>query len=133
LHEGTKEGIQKGAEGAKEGAEAVGEGAKDLVTDDDPDTDKDETITDRTKPAETQPGKMSDTEAQSGTSSTGAATSGRSSSDSSTTETESSASSSTEERELPRTAGELPLLAIAGVMALISAGTLRVLRRVPKD
>jgi hypothetical protein len=126
LLEGTKEGIQKGAEGAKkgaetvgektkEGAEAVGEGAKDLFTDDDQDTDKDETTTDRMKPGETKPGTTkSDTEAQSG-------------------QTESSASSSAEERELPRTAGELPLLAIVGAMALISAGTLRVVRKAPKD
>lgn len=110
------EGIQKGAETVvdktKEGAEAVGEGAKDLVTDDDPDTDKDEIPADRQKPTEVQ----SDT--QSTTTPSSEAAKGTSTS---TEETEAS-----EDRELPATAGELPLLGLIGALALAGAGALRI-------
>ena len=129
VYDQTKEGVQKGAEGVqkgaetvgektKEGAEAVGEGTKDLVTDDDQDTNKDEITTDRMKPSETKP-----SEAQSGKSST-------------TTRTESETTTKTEgEREkegLPATAGELPLLALVGALALIGSGALKMIRKAPK-
>src|SRR5262245_994925 len=119
--EGAKKGIEKGAEGVKKGAETVGEktkegaetvgkGVKNVFTDDDKDTNQDESY--RAKPGATQ-----------STAPTG------------TKPSESTSSSSTERHEkgLPKTAGELPLLALVGLLALASSGALKVVRRLPKD
>ena len=135
----TTQGIQKGAEGVKEGAvtagektkegaEAVGQGAKDVVTDDDKDTDRDETTTDRMKPSQTESGtttkqetttdRMKPSQTQPGSTTSGTTPSG---------------TSSSEERRLPATAGELPLLAFIGVLALISAGALTLVRRTQRN
>lgn len=125
----AKKGVQKGAEGVKKGTEtvvdktkeggkAVGKGAKDLVTDDDKDNNKNtDTYQYRLKPGQTQ------TQTRTGTAGS--------------TETTSSPStrtgvSKTGEHRLPKTAGELPLLALIGALALAGAGALRMARRAPK-
>lgn len=114
---GTKEGvqkgtqeIQKGAEGAvdktREGAEAVGQGTKKVITGEDSSTSEQ-----RMKPQESQ--------SSTSTSST-------------TTETESSRtgeSTKTGQKQMPRTAGELPLLALAGCFSLSAAGVTLAVRR----
>jgi hypothetical protein len=138
LLKGAQKGIEKGAEGVKKGAEtavektkegakAVGREAKDLVTDDDPDTDKDETTTERMKPGQTQSGTpvqgttgATTKRSPSGTTSEGTRSTGATG----TTET-----TETGERNLPGTAGELPLLALAGALALLGARALKVGRR----
>jgi hypothetical protein len=147
--EGTKKGVQKGAEGVKKGAEtaidktedvgeaigkgvkkgaetaidktedvgeAVGKGAKDLFTDDDPDSDNDEVTAEGMKTTEPQQRSKPGTDTESSTSAT-----------SQNTESE------TASRDLPRTAGEQPLLVLIGVLALVSAAGLKLVRRLPNS
>ena len=126
---GAKKGIQKGAEGVKkgtetvvdktkEGATAVGKGAKDLVTDDDKDKSKStDTYQYRMKPGETQ------TQTQTPTGTVGS---------SGTTSKRPTHTGTTRTGHLPKTAGELPLLALVGLLAIASASALRLTRRAPK-
>jgi hypothetical protein len=108
----VQHGVQKGAEKTKEGAEAVGHETKKVITGEDnsqteqtttqqntttqqkPTTNQDTT---RMKPSETTP----ETEQKS------------------TTQTE---SEKTGQKHMPKTAGELPLLALAGCISLAFAG-----------
>jgi len=118
---GAKHGIQKGAteaqkgvEGAvdktKEGAEAVGRGTKKAITGED-----DNSGDNRMKPQESNP--QSDNRMKSG----------QSQADQSSTQTESTGE--TQQKNLPKTAGELPLLALAGYLSLLGAGVSRLVRR----
>jgi hypothetical protein len=113
--EGTKQGIEKGAkevgkgveygvDKTKEGAEAVGKGVKKTF-DKDSDTNAD---VDRQKPSQNETGTMP----------------------SSTTSRSKKAAGSTETGtgKLPKTAGELPILAITGIFALAGAAS-RMTRR----
>ncbi len=112
--QGTKHGIEKGVDKTKEGAEAVGQGTKKLFTDDDDSQDKDQQrdqnqTNTRMKPAQTQPSTSS-------------------------TETETQQNSTTtmekgQSKRMPRTAGELPLLALAGCLSLAIAGAYRLADR----
>ncbi len=114
--QGTKHGIEKGVDKTKEGAEAVGQGTKKLFTDDDNSQDKDQQqypnqTNTRMKPAQTQPSTSS-------------------------TETETQQNSTTtmekgqkQSKRMPRTAGELPLLALAGCLSLAIAGAYRLADR----
>jgi hypothetical protein len=119
----TKEGVKKGAEGVKkgaetvgektkEGAEAVGEGVKDVFTDDE---DADSVSREKAREAETQQPatQPSDT---------------TSPADTSSPRTTDMDSRSAEERGLPATAGQLPLLALAGAFAFAGAVISKVLR-----
>jgi hypothetical protein len=114
--EGVQKGVETGAEKTKEGAEAVGHGVKKAVTGED-----------TTKPS-TEP-------SQSTMPSQSTAPSTRSKptpSQSTTGEPGSSARSSEQKaagKKLPATAGELPLLALIGVLSLAAAGTSRLMRR----
>ncbi len=119
--QGTKKGVQKGAEtvekgaeGAaqktKEGAEAVGQGVKKTVTGEDENSSQN-----RMKTTETQPG----TETQPSTGS-------KETKPGETTETKPGEEG---KKNLPKTAGELPLLALAGCLALACAGATRVASR----
>jgi hypothetical protein len=152
LLKGAKEGVQKGAEGVqkgaeavvdttkkgakavgkgaetavdktKEGAKAVGKGAKDLVTDEDKDTDRDEVMTNRTKSGATRSGTTVSTPSSRTT------TPGTTSSEAAGGASRSTRDTGTEKRELPSTAGELQFLALAGVIALAGAGALKGVRR----
>ena len=111
----TKEGLKKGGEevkkGAetvgektKEGAEAIGRGVKKAVTGDDDDKDS----INREKGTEAQPQKPTGN---------------------TSTSTEGSTSGG---KEMPATAGELPLLALAGALAFASAAVSRVLLGIGK-
>jgi hypothetical protein len=125
--EGVQKGVETGAEKTKEGAEAVGHGAKKAITGED-------TSTSRMKSTETN----QSTEPSQTTTPSGTDTRSRSTTSSQSTTTESSSTSrNTAQRagtkKLPRTAGELPLLALAGVLSLAAAGTSRLLRRVRAD
>jgi hypothetical protein len=115
--EGVGKGVEYGAEKTKEGAEAVGKGVKKAVTDDD--ADQDEQKVDREKPAESampadttseQPSKSEPTTSESATSK--------------------SEASGTEDKELPGTAGELPILALLGALAMGGSITSRFIRRI---
>jgi hypothetical protein len=108
---GAKQGVEKGAgevekgvEGAaqktEEGAEAVGKGVKKAVTGKD-----NETTTDREKGSEMNPESQP---------------SGNESGETQTTEAG--------EKNLPSTAGELPLLALFAILCLVAAGRSRIIR-----
>ena len=120
--EGVKKGVETGAEKTKEGAEAVGHETKKVITGDD-------TSTSRIKSTESQSTEPSQSTTPSGTS-----TRSQSTTSSRSTTTESSTSKGTEHRaggkKLPKTAGELPLLALIGVLSLAAAGTSKLIRRV---
>jgi hypothetical protein len=111
---GVQHGVQQGAEKTKEGAEAVGHETKKVITGEDnsqteqtttqqneqntttqqqPTTDQNTT---RMKPSETTP-ETGSTETEQKTERTG-------------------------QKQMPRTAGELPLLALAGSLSLAFAG-----------
>jgi hypothetical protein len=91
--------VQKGVEGAanktKEGAEAVGRGTKKVITGEDNNPDKT---------------RMKSTESQS-----------QSQTESTQTESTRTQSKETGKRNLPKTAGELPLLGLVGCLALAGA------------
>jgi uncharacterized surface anchored protein len=124
--QGVQRGVETGAEKTKEGAEAVGHGAKKAITGED-------TSTSRMKSTETQSTEPSQTTTPSDTNARSRSTTPSES----TTTGSSSTSRSTEHRagtkKLPRTAGELPLLALIGMLSLAAAGTSRLLRRVGVD
>ena len=106
--QGVQKGVETGAEKTKEGAEAVGKGVKKGVTGEDTKTNDG-----RTKGTETSPG-TAPLQSTTGETSTGATATER---------------TDRGHKHLPATAGELPLLALAGVLALATAGALRVVRR----
>ena len=114
--QGVQKGVETGAEKTKEGAQATGRAVKKGVTGEDTSTS-----TERMKSTEQQttPGTEQQT-----TPSTQRQTTTRESQRSSSTTT------SEEKQKLPKTAGELPLLALIGALALGAAGASRVLRRV---
>ena len=97
--QGVQKGVETGVEKTKEGAEAT----KNAITGEDQNTEQN-----RMKPqestTETQPSEK-----------------GNMTSEQKTTETG--------QKNMPRTAGELPLLALAGCLALTAAGLSRVIRR----
>lgn len=112
--QGVKKGVETGAEKTKEGAETVGKGVKDTFSSDDNSqqqkTTTESTTETRQKPATSQ----STTESITSKSKTQAGT---------TTE------GAEKGKKLPRTAGELPLLLLAGGLALAASGTLKLARR----
>jgi hypothetical protein len=110
--EGVQKGVETGVDKTKEGAEAVGHGVKKAVTGED-------TSTSRMKSTQTEPTKPS----QATTPTERTTGEPRSSS----RETENAA---TRGERLPATAGELPLLALIGVLALAGYGTSKLTRRV---
>ena len=116
---GVQKGVETGAEKTKEGAEAVGRGTKKVITGEDTST----TTTQEQTTTPSQSTMPSDTTTRSKP---------MTSSQSTTTES-SSTSRSTEQKaggkKLPKTAGELPLLALIGVLSLAAAGTSRLIRR----
>ena len=135
LIRGTKDVVKEGAQGVKKGgeyvidktkeggkavgkgAEEVGEETKDLFTDDDDDTE-----IERMKPSQrevTTPGTTSETP--------GATSEERD------RRSMSSGASRTEEDGLPATAGELPLLVLAGGLAIAGARALKLARQSKTD
>ena len=111
--QGVQKGVETGAEKTKEGAEATGQAIKKGVTGEDTSTN-----TERMKgEQQTTPGTEQQT-----TPSTRTQTTRESKRSTTTTEKK--------EGNLPKTAGELPLLALVGALALGAAGVSRVLRRV---
>lgn len=110
--EAVGKGVKKGAQETKEGAEAVGRGAKKAVTG----HEHNEAVEREkgtgyqmqqpaTRPNEAQP-------SQTGKQNMGG---------------------STQEKGLPRTAGEFPLLALSGALALAGAALSRLVRRVKSN
>ena len=111
---GVEHGVQKGAEKTKEGAEAVGQGTKKVITGKDNSQNKEQTTT---------------TEQQQNTTRMKPGTT-RSETGSTETETEQKSTTQTEtertgKKNMPKTAGELPLLALAGCLSLAIAGASR--------
>jgi cobalamin biosynthesis Mg chelatase CobN len=112
--QGVQKGVETGAEKTKEGTQATGREIKKGVTGEDTSTN-----TQRMKSEEqTTPSTEQQTTPSTRTQTT------RESRRSTTTTTEK------KEGNLPKTAGELPLLALVGALALGAAGVSRVLRRV---
>jgi hypothetical protein len=110
LWHGAKKGVQKGASEVQKGAESVGQETKKAITGDDNDQTK-------TQSQDQNDARMkSTTGTQTETSTT-------------TEETERGQTQQTEGKSMPRTAGELPLLALIGCLALAGAGASRLIRR----
>jgi hypothetical protein len=105
--EGVKKGVETGAEKTKEGAEAVGHGVKKAVTGEDTSTSQSTETKPSTEPSQATTPSAPATRSQ--------------------TDTERAARAA---ERLPATAGELPLLALIGVLALSAAGTAQLIRRV---
>jgi hypothetical protein len=119
-------GIQKGAEKTKEGAEDVGQGTKRVITGDDDSQNKEKSSTTQQHTTTEQqntttgqralppqhPTRMKPSQATPETGST-------QTQQKSTTQTE---SERTGQKHMPKTAGELPLLALAGCLSLAFAG-----------
>ena len=106
------EGVKKGAHETKEGVEAVGRGAKRAVT-----GDKHNEAVEREKGTEFQTQQPATRPNEARPSQTGKQNMG----------------GATREKGLPRTAGEFPLLALSGAMALAGAALSRLVRRVKSD
>ena len=104
---GVQKGVETGAEKTKEGAEAVGHAVKKAVTGDDTSSSE------RMKSTETN----STTESQTTTTREKSGAAAR------------TASSAAGEKKLPATAGEFPLLALVGSLALAASGVSRLIRR----
>jgi hypothetical protein len=113
--QGVQKGVETGAEKTKEGAEATGHAIKKGVTGEDTSTS-----TERMKSEQ----QTTPTTEQERTTTPSTRTQTTRESKRSTTTTEKN------EGNLPKTAGELPLLALVGALALGAAGVSRVLRRV---
>jgi len=117
----TKEGVQKGAEGVKQGAETVGEKTKEGVETTGREVkkaitgDEDTNSVNREKPAQVQSQQPATTKPSTAT---------KPSYKSSTT----THPSRTSRKGLPRTAGELYLLELAGALAFAGAGLSKLLR-----
>ena len=108
--QGVQKGVEGAAKGTEEGAEAVGKGVKKAVTGED--TTRSEGRMKGTQGTETRPSTTPSQTAPSDTTSKSTGT-----------------ERTTTEKRLPRTAGELPLLALTGALALAAAGVSRVVRR----
>jgi hypothetical protein len=107
--QGVQKGVETGVEKTKEGAESVGHETKKAVT------GEDNTSADRQKPTtqSTTPSGTTTTKSTTSKSTTGTKT---------TEETKGG-------KRLPGTAGELPLLAVVGSLALAGAVVARLVRR----
>ena len=106
--QGVQKGVETGVEKTKEGAESVGHETKKVITgEDDTSADRQKPTTQSTTPSETT------TKSTTSKSTTGTKT---------TEETKGG-------NRLPGTAGELPLLAVMGSLALAGAAVTRLVRR----
>jgi hypothetical protein len=107
--QGVQKGVETGVEKTKEGAESVGHETKKVIT------GEDNTSADRQKPTtqSTTPSGTTTTKSTTSKSTTGTKT---------TEETKGG-------KRLPGTAGELPLLAVVGSLALAGAVVARLVRR----
>jgi thiol:disulfide interchange protein len=114
--QGVKKGVETGAEKTKEGAEAVGKGVKDTFSSDES-RQKTETQTQTPTEPRQKPAAPTTSESKSTTSKQ------------KTEATKSTAGTEKGGKQMPATAGELPLLLFAGGLALAAAGTLKLARR----
>jgi hypothetical protein len=106
--QGVQKGVETGVEKTKEGAESVGHETKKVITgEDDTSADRQKPTTQSTTPSEPT------TKSTTSKSTTGTKT---------TEETKGG-------KHLPGTAGELPLLAVMGCLALAGAAVTRLVRR----
>jgi uncharacterized surface anchored protein len=127
VEKGVETGVEKTKEGAeyvgretKEGAEAVGRETKELFTGEDKDKD-----THRMKSSESQ---STTTQQPNRTESTTTSTK-TTRSTGTTSKSTTAGSTNIGHTRLPATAGEFPLLALVGALALMASGTPRLLRR----
>jgi cobalamin biosynthesis Mg chelatase CobN len=123
--QGVQKGVETGADKTKEGADAVGRGVKDTFGNDDNQqttTESQSTTETRQKPSQSTTTTESTTQPSTSESQTKSTTS-KSHTQATTTE------KGEKGQQLPRTAGELPLLALIGGAALMASGTLKLLRR----
>ena len=100
---GVQQGVQKGAEGVQKGAEDTYNKGKEVITGEDQNQQQ-------TTPSEEN--RMKSTPAQSGTE----------------TETQENQTGETGQKQMPRTAGELPLLVMTGLLSLAGARATRRLK-----
>ena len=124
---GVQHGVQKGYEKTKEGAEDVGQGTKRVITGEDNDQNKEQSTT-------TQQNTTTTTDQNPSNQKTTRMKPGETTPQTGTTQTEQSTTTQTEagktgQKHMPRTAGELPLLALAGCLSLAIAGATRLRTR----
>jgi chromatin remodeling complex protein RSC6 len=115
-------GIQKGAEKTKEGAEDVGHGAKRVITGDDNDQNKQQTTTTQQNTTTEQQNTTADQNKTTGQNTTRMKPSETPESSSTEQSTTTQTTEKTGRKHMPKTAGELPLLALAGCISLAFAG-----------
>jgi hypothetical protein len=121
----TKEGVQKGAEGVKKGAETVGEKTKEGA----------ETVGRETKEFVTGEKQSEGTTTKPSETTTRSTTTTRPSEPATSTRSSSTRSthpSKSTSRELPKTAGDISLLGVAGALAFAGAGLSKLLRGTAK-
>src|SRR5215813_13619852 len=117
---GVQRGVQKGYEKTKEGAEDVGQGTKRVITGEDNDQNKEQSTT-------TQQNTTTTTDQNPSNQKTTRMKPGEATPEGST-ETEQNTTTQTKtsgQKHMPKTAGELPLLALAGCVSLAIAGATR--------
>jgi hypothetical protein len=113
--EGVQKGVETGVDKTKEGVDATGRAIKKGVTGEDDTYTNTDTNTQRMKPQTTPGTTTPSTESQTTTRSTGTSRSAK--------------GGAKEGQQLPKTAGELPLLALIGTLALGTAAGSRILLR----
>ena len=101
---GVQHGVQKGAEGVQKGVEGTYNKGKEVITGEDQDQNQQQNEQQKTTPSEEN--RMKTNPTQSGTE----------------TETQ---TGETGQKQMPRTAGELPLLVITGLLSLAGARATR--------
>ena len=118
--QGVKKGVETGVDKTKEGAEYVGRETKELFTGEDKDKDTHRMKSSESQSTTTQHPNRTETTTTSPktTRSTGT-----------TSKSTTAGSTNIGHTRLPATAGEFPLLALAGALALMASGTPRLLRR----
>jgi hypothetical protein len=118
--QGVKKGVETGVEKTKEGAETVGRETKELFTGEDTDKDTHRMKSSESQSTTTEQPSRTETTTKSGTTTPSTETTGTATT---------AGSKAIGHKRLPRTAGEFPLLALAGALALAASGTHRLLRR----
>lgn len=122
---GVEHGVQKGAQGVQKGVEGTYNAGKDVVTgDNSQDQNRQQTEEQQTAPSEN---RMKGSQAEPGTTSTQTETETNQgqTDQNQTDQTTKSQTREAGQKQMPRTAGELPLLVMTGLLSLAGARATR--------
>jgi len=117
---GVEHGVQKGAQGVQKGVEDTYNKGKEVITGDQ-DQNQQQTEQQQTTPSEN---RMKGSQAQPGSTQTETETNQQGQTDQNQTE-QTTKSQTHGQKEMPRTAGELPLLVLTGLLSLAGARATR--------